>query len=389
MILLVTNLGACIHLCRHQIILKTYNMSKKYILLILSLIFLISCSNEDSPSSQTNNSVWEQKTNMLSNWTDNFIIPYHDTLLNNLNNLESAAEGFATDMSLNNLELLRNQWLTAYKSWQYVEMFNIGPAEQSFYYQKMNVYPANISKITELIGSGDFTNLNNSPFYSAQGFPALDYLLFGLASNDQSLLNLFSSNDKYFNYMNEVIDRMISNTNYVINGWTSYKQDFVNSVENTATSSANKITNDFIFYYEKGFRSNKFGIPIGIFSGGNIFPEKVEGYYNRNVSRTLALEALTAIEEFFTGKGGYSLKGFIDNFATGDNSNLSNQIIDQFNTVRFTVNQLDSSFVTQINEDLSSMNATYDIIQTGTVLLKTDMLSVLQIATDYVDADGD
>lgn len=364
-------------------------MSKKYILLILSLTFLISCSNEDSPSSQTNNSVWEQKTNMLSNWVDNFIIPYHDTLLNNLNNLESAAEGFATDMSLNNLELLRNQWLTAYKSWQYVEMFNIGPAEQSFYYQKMNVYPANISKITELIGSGDFTNLNNSPFYSAQGFPALDYLLFGLASDDQSLLSLFSSNDKYFNYMNEVIERMISNTNYVINGWTSYKQDFVNSVENTATSSANKITNDFIFYYEKGFRSNKFGIPIGVFSGGNIFPEKVEGYYNRNVSRTLALEALTAIEEFFTGKGGYSLKGFIDNFATGDNSNLSNQIVDQFNTVRSTVNQLDSSFVTQINEDLSSMNATYDIIQTGTVLLKTDMLSVLQIATDYVDADGD
>jgi len=292
-------------------------------------------------------------------------------------------------MSLNNLELLRNKWLTAYKSWQYVEMFNIGPAEQSFYYQKMNVYPANISKITELIGSGDFTNLNNSPFYSAQGFPALDYLLFGLASDDQSLLSLFSSNDKYFNYMNEVIERMISNTNYVINGWTSYKQDFVNSVENTATSSANKITNDFIFYYEKGFRSNKFGIPIGVFSGGNIFPEKVEGYYNRNISRTLALEALTAIEEFFTGKGGYSLKGFIDNFATGDNSNLSNQIVDQFNTVRSTVNQLDSSFVTQINEDLSSMNATYDIIQTGTVLLKTDMLSVLQIATDYVDADGD
>ena len=32
---------------------------------------------------------------------------------------------------------------------------------------------------------------------------------------------------------------------------------------------------------------------------------------------------------------------------------------------------------------------TYDAIQQGTILLKTDMLSVLQIPTDYVDADGD
>ena len=26
------------------------------------------------------------------------------------------------------------------------------------------------------------------------------------------------------------------------------------------------LTNDFIFYYEKGFRANKLGIPAGIFS---------------------------------------------------------------------------------------------------------------------------
>ena len=39
------------------------------------------------------------------------------------------------------------------------------------------------------------------------------------------------------------------------------------------------LTNDFIFYYEKGFRANKLGIPAGIFSSKTI-PENVEGYYN-------------------------------------------------------------------------------------------------------------
>ena len=48
-----------------------------------------------------------------------------------------------------------------------------------------------------------------------------------------------------------------------------------------------------------------------------------------------------------------------------------------------------TNFVNQLNNDFSGMAVTYDKIQAGTVLLKTDMLSVLQIATDYVDADGD
>ena len=55
---------------------------------------------------------------------------------------------------------------------------------------------------------------------------------------------------------------MVNNTNEVIDSWTSYRDVFVSSTENTATSSINKLTNDFIYYYEK-VRANKIGIPAG------------------------------------------------------------------------------------------------------------------------------
>jgi predicted lipoprotein len=361
-------------------------MFKKISLLsLISVALFIGCS-DDSTTSQT---VWEQKSQMLTNWADNFIIPNYQNLSNKLSELETSVAAFNATPNNETLEATRVSWLEAYKSWQHVEMFNIGPAEQTYYHLKMNVYPASTENIDALIASGNFSNLDNAPYYSAQGFPAMDYLLFGVAEDDTSLVNLYTSNSNYTNYLTEIMGRMVSNTNYVKSEWSSYRAGFIASVENTATSSANKMTNDFIYYYEKGFRANKFGIPVGIFSGGNIFPEKVEAYHNENVSKLLALEAMDAIKSFFNGNGNPSLKQFLDNFASEEMPNLSSDINAQLDLGKSSIEGMDSNFVNQLNNDFSGMAVTYDNIQNGTVLLKTDMLSVLQIATDYVDADGD
>ena len=107
------------------------------------------------------------------------------------------------------------------------------------------------------------------------------------------------------------------------------------------------------------------------------------------MSKLLALEAIDAIKKFFNGNGNPSLKHFLDNFATQDMFNLSSDINAQLDLGESSIENLDSNFVNQLNNEFLEMALTYDIIQAGTVLLKTDMLSVLQIATDYVDADGD
>jgi predicted lipoprotein len=361
-------------------------MFKKISLLsLISVALFIGCS-DDSTTSQT---VWEQKSQMLTNWADNFIIPNYQNLSNKLSELETSVAAFNATPNTETLEATRVSWLEAYKSWQHVEMFNIGPAEQTYYHLKMNVYPASTENIDALIASGNFSNLDNAPYYSAQGFPAMDYLLFGVAEDDTSLVSRYTSNSNYINYLTEIMGRMVSNTNYVKSEWSSYRAGFIASVENTATSSANKMTNDFIYYYEKGFRANKFGIPVGIFSGGNIFPEKVEAYHNENVSKLLALEAMDAIKSFFNGNGNPSLKQFLDNFASEEMPNLSSDINAQLDLGKSSIEGMDSNFVNQLNNDFSGMAVTYDNIQYGTVLLKTNMLSVLQIATDYVDADGD
>ena len=188
---------------------------------------------------------------------------------------------------------------------------------------------------------------------------------------------------------------MVANTNEVIDSWVSYRDVFVNSTENTATSSINKLTNDFIYYYEKGFRANKIGIPAGVFSN-DVLPDRVEAYYSKIYSKDLALEAMTAIDNFFQGKyfnsdeTGDSLKTYLNFLDVIKNeSNLSTLITEKFSSAKTSIESLDDNFALQLEQDYVKVLGTYDAVQLGVVLLKVDMLQALSINVDYTDADGD
>ena len=57
-----------------------------------------------------------------------------------------------------------------------------------------------------------------------------------------------------------------------------------------------KLSALFIYYFEKGLRTNKFGVPAGVFSANNTRPANVEAYYHKTLSKALSLEALDAVD---------------------------------------------------------------------------------------------
>ena len=71
------------------------------------------------------------------------------------------------------------------------------------------------------------------------------------------------------------------------------------------------------------------------------------------------------------------------------NEELATDITEQMNDARSALNGLDNSFYDQVVNDNVQMLRTYDEIQKIVVLLKVDLLQELNIAVDYVDADGD
>ena len=70
-------------------------------------------------------------------------------------------------------------------------------------------------------------------------------------------------------------------------------------------------------------------------------------------------------------------------------NNLSPIILNNFQKAKIAINELDENFIDQINNDKSKMLNAYDKLQSIVVNMKTDMLSILSIQVDYIDADGD
>ena len=70
---------------------------------------------------------------LLTNITDNIIIPAYENFSTKLNDLENAVGLFSTQTDQPNLDLVEEKWFDAYKAWQHVEMFDINMAEKINY----------------------------------------------------------------------------------------------------------------------------------------------------------------------------------------------------------------------------------------------------------------
>lgn len=351
-------------------------------------------SSKGTEDDQSGNNNSFNRVKMMTFITEEIIIPSYDNLNTSLTELKESYGLFKINITEHNLEELRNKWLKSYKLWQHVEMYNIGKSMEDYLIFRSNIYPVDTVRVNQNIDNGQY-DLENPNNYAAQGFPTMDYLLYGIDNDPLKVINHYKENDKVMNYLGALIEDLKANVKTVNDDWNQAKSEFVNSVDNTASSNLNMMVNDFIYYYEKGFRTNKFGIPAGVFSGGAL-PDRAEGFYSKNFSKVFALEAMTSIKKFFNGESykddkleGPGLKSYLDFVEKDKEELLSDKINNQLIDAEKSINELDNNFSDQIESDLIKVLKTYDDIQTAVVLLKVDMLQALNIAVDYADADGD
>ncbi|TXD49456.1 imelysin family protein [Polaribacter sp. IC073] len=366
-------------------------MFKRFLLLFISITTMYACSSSDGGEPVVTDSF--DRSAMLVNIADNIIIPAYEDFSAKMSALKTAGETFTATPNQTNLEALRTSWLTTYKTWQHIEMFNIGKAEEIQFSFYMNIYPLTVKDVEDNIANGSY-DLNSVNNHDAQGFPALDYLLYGVAESDASILEKYTTDTNkvnYKKYITDVLNQMNTLTINVVSDFKTQRNTFITSTGNNATSVVNQLINDYIFYYEKGLRATKIGIPASVFSS-TILPEKVEGFYKNDISKELALEALIAVKGLFEGKY-YTTStvgiGFKDYLIKLNRVDIATSISNQFDVAKVEINTLNNSFSIQVNTDNTAMTKSYDELQKAVVLLKVDMLQAFNINVDYVDADGD
>lgn len=369
-------------------------MLKKVSLLIIVALVVYACS---SSSENPNNGGGDNfdRGAMLKHLADNIIVPSFEDFNTQLSGLKTAAKNFTSNPTAITLQEVRTSWYNAYKGWQTVAIFNIGKAEELQFVNHFNIYPLNVSDLEKNVMSGTY-NLTHSNNHDTQGFPALDYLLYGLADTDTDILAKYNTDAnaaKYKDYFTAIVAKMNEVNTAILKDWKDgYATSFATNSGNTATSSLNMFVNDFVYYYEKQLRANKIGIPAGNFSAKPL-PEKVEAFYRKNISKELTLIALQTVKNVFLGKyvgnSTASKSGFKAYLEALNKQELAKKIETQWQTATTVINTLDTNYYEQINKDNTKMTQAYDELQKAVVLLKVDMLQAFNVSVDYVDADGD
>jgi hypothetical protein len=365
----------------------------KKLMIALCLIAVVTgCSSSDN--SETNTGKGYDRTAMLTNWSDNIIIPAYENYTAKVNTLSQSATAFSASPDATTLAALRTEWLNAYTAYQYVAMYDLGKAAELYLKQSANTYPTDVAGIQANITSGTY-NLNLQAQFSKQGFPAIDYLINGQGTDAETIT--FLSNANASAYLTAVINRLKTIATAAEADWKgNYRAEYISNNGTSVTSSVNKTTNNFIKNLEKDIRTAKLGIPAGLFSNGTTYADKVEAYYKNNVSRTLLNTGIQAEIDFFNGKAfsssatGASLKSALNDVtAIREGQNLSDVINNQFTTILTTNNTLNESFSTQVTNDNAKMVTAYNTLQQGVIYLKVDMMQALNMTIDYVDGDGD
>jgi len=364
--------------------------------IVFALIFA-ACSSEDDGTEtggETGGTDSFDRGAMLVNWADNIIVPAYNNMATKTQNVETAATAFTASPNAAGLQQLREAYVDAYKSFQSVSMFQVGKAEEINYRSYINTYPANTSNIDSKISSGSF-NLELPSSFAEQGLPALDYLLFGMGTSEETVA-LYSSNENYRTYLNAVASRMNALTTEVSNSWNGdYRDTFVSNTSSSSTGSVDKFTNDYVMYFEKILRSGKIGFPAGAFTG-TASPSNVEARFNSEISRELYLEAVQSFEDFFYGRHfsgngtGSSYKQYLEYLdSMKDGADLASLIEDQLDAIQSQSSSLETNLKSQVEKDNTKMLEAYDELQKAVILLKVDMMQALSISVDYVDSDGD
>ncbi|TBH70932.1 imelysin family protein [Aquirufa nivalisilvae] len=374
---------------------------KKYLLIVLTGLIWACGSNGTGTDEPTPQEDGKDRKAILIHLADHVIIPSYANFKLKLDAMLAKSDAFTSQPNTANLQAFRSAWIEAYIEWQKVELFDFGPAEKQTIRNFFNIYPANEIGIQSNIAD-PAANLEVPASYAQQGFPALDFLINGVAKTDEEIVAYYLTpveGTKRIAYIKRLTTRMNSLLDKVINEWnTTYRETYVSKTGLDISSSTSLMINGFVLHYERFIRSGKFGIPSGAMLNGVVAPEKVEAFYKKDISLVLAKTAHQAYVDFFNGKAvktgfeGPSIKTYLDALKANDSAtgkNLSEIINAQLEATKLKLDVLKPNLYEEVKTNNQAMVTVYTEMQKTVRLLKVDMTSAMSITITYTDNDGD
>lgn len=369
------------------------NFIPKIFLAFVILATAAACDKDGGKGSPCE-SDFDQKT-LFQNVADNVIIPGYSAFDSQVIALKTTAKDFFQNPSIPLLNDLRSQFKLAYLQWQQVAQYEFGPAEEQMLRFRLNNFPLDVSALEAKVAAGDISL--DDPEAFDKGFPALDYLLYGLADTDEEIVAKLTGpvQDDYRAYLSAIVDDMAGRVHLVSQAWQQggYRQAFIENTGTAAGTSLSLLINNLNEHYE-AIRRDKIGLPVGVLTLGFTNPDKVEALYS-GISLDLARAAILAAEQLYLGNSFSGTDGpGLDDYlmavgAAKEGQSLDIAIKNQFSKAINALAQIPGPLSTAVQDSNETVVAAYNEITKQVVNIKTDMPSVLCVAITYVDNPSD
>ena len=366
-----------------MLLMKNYNA---IIVAVPLLLWMASCSPDDG-----NTTPDFDRGGVLTDQANNIILPSFSELAITCESLDNSINALIADPNMVNLEEARSDLFDARLAYQKCSPYSsFGPSNSYALRSELNTFPSDSVLIEQNIASGQYV-LGSISNLDAQGFPALEYLLWeGNSTGD--IVNSFINDSNRGSYSSALSGRCKELTSAVYNEWSSsYSAMYLQQDGTDVGSSLGMVVNSLNLDFEKFIRDGKVGIPLGIRSLGNPLPSHIEAPFSGN-SKALLKASLEGLLQLINGStaNSASLSTYMDHVnAQHSGSALSSVIRNHINGLVNQVDAVDRPLETWLIEESSAADQMYEDLQQLVIYLKVDMTSSLGILISYQDTDGD
>lgn len=356
-----------------------------YSFLLIFLLSFIACKDKENSKGDFD------QIALLSDLTDQVILPTISKFESNSTDLNNAIQQLAQSPNEQNLLEVQNQWKNTMLVWKKCQLFNIGEVEKTYLENRIQKWPINTTFIEGNIA--DTVALSNEFIEgigsTAKGLSAIEYLIFNPDSGNTEIINIIQNEPRKLSYLSALGTNLVANAKAFNQTWNDYTETFKSATGNDIDASLTLLTNGMISELEK-INKNKISNPAGL-SGTVVEGDLVEAKRSE-FSKELITSSLENLKSTFISKDTQYI-GFDDylDFLGAEFSKepLSEKILSQIDKSITSVNQINGPLNKAVVDDAQNVAEAQKAILQLLVLIKVDMASSLSATITFSDSDGD
>jgi len=326
---------------------------------------------------------------MLSNITEQLIVPkvsHFSTLCTDLN---SAITNYIATPNEANIVIMQTKWKEAASAYAQIYAFNIGEARNRFFHQALYNWPTLSIAIENYITNAtvitEATVSQLSP--QVKTISGIEYMLFN--DTPAQINQAFITTPKRLDYLKFIALSQKNKAADLYNLWNTngenYSTSFINNSDTGLNASVNRLFNG-LYNVVSTAKVTKVGKSAGLENSTTINLNELQARYSGH-SKQLIIENLKSVKNVFFNNQGLGLSNNISSI-TG-NEILNNSLLTKIDTAITSLTNLNDSLANSITNTPDDVQVIHEQLEEILIVLAIDVRSVLSIIITSTDNDGD